>query len=475
MGSENQIKAMFEMILPVVEHAKRMGCRFVDVRAMRGSGSSIVVQDGRAEKLFYSEGAGLAVRVLWDRAWGFASCDGVEANSLKQCLEEAVALAKGSVAFVSDPAMVAAIEPTRAESILTGKLGLDDVSLSRKQGICLDLERTAIKAGEGKIVNSIVSYGDGMREQWIVNTVGTQVYSSQPRSRASCQVTAVEKGVRQQNFQVVGRQGGPEVLLDVEPEEFSVKAARKVLQQLRAKKAPAGEFTVIFSPTISGLLAHEALGHNAEADSIWTGQSILQGKMGQQVASPLVTIVDDATLPGKYGSEPFDSEGVPTRRRTILKNGVLTELLHSLETAGQFETTPNGCGRAQDYTCMPIPRMSNTFFEPGTSNLDEMIRGVDRGIYLMEGHEGYVFTERGQFMCRASEARMIEHGQLGEPLRDVSVSGLILEALKNVDMVGSDFAMEFPGTCGKDGQGVPTDCGGPTLRVSRMVVGGEGE
>jgi TldD protein len=197
--------------------------------------------------------------------------------------------------------------------------------------------------------------------------------------------------------------------------------------------------------------------------------------MGEQVASSLVTIVDDATLPERFGSEPFDSEGVPTRRRVILKDGVLHELLHSLETAGQFGMTPNGCGRAQDYTCMPIVRMSNTFFAPGESNLEEMIRGVDRGIYLMEGSEGYVFTERGEFLCRASEARMIEHGTLGEPLRDVSVSGLILETLMNIDKVGSDFAMDFPGMCGKSGQGAPTDCGGPHLRVSRMVVGGEGE
>ena len=472
MDSINQV---FDLIRPVLERASKLGCAFADIRAVRGHGGSIMVQDGKAEKIFYSQNSGLAVRVHFECAWGIASCDGIGAKGLSQCLEEAIALAKGSARYVSDPALVARIEPIRQESILQGKLDIDAVDPAKKQAVCLSLERAAVSAGEGKIVNSIVAYGDGSREMWIANTAGTEVFSSLGRSRVSCQVTAVEGDVRQQNYQVAGHQGGPEILLEMDPEEFSVKAAKKVLGQLRAKKAPAGEFTVIFSPTISGLLAHEALGHNAEADAIWTGQSILQGKMNRQVASDLVTIVDDATLPGKYGSEPFDSEGVPTRRREILKNGVLCEMLHNLETAGKFGVMSNGCGRAQDYTCMPIVRMSNTFFLPGDSTLEEMIRGVDRGIYLREGHEGYVFTERGEFMCHASEAQMIEHGALGEPLRDVSVSGLILETLMNIDRVGNDFEMKFPGTCGKEGQGVATDCGGPSLRVSRMVVGGSGE
>ncbi|MFA5865370.1 MAG: TldD/PmbA family protein [Phycisphaerae bacterium] len=474
--TENKfIKNIFDIILPIVDEAKRRGVQFSDIRAMSGRGSSILVQDSKAEKVFYSQSSGVAVRVLYGGAWGFASMDGWEPGAIFNCLEEAIALAKGSAKYVTDPAIVAGFDPVQLQICALGKLDPDEIPLAKKQAICLDQEKMALASGGGKIVNSVVSYGDGLREQWIVNTVGTQAYSKISRSRVSCQVTAMEGDMRQSNYQGLGHQGGPEILLEINPEEFSVKAAKKVLQQLKSKQAPAGEFPVIFHPTISGLLAHEALGHNAEADAIWSGQSILQGKMGQQVASPLVTIVDDATLAGKYGSEPFDSEGIPTRRRVVLKHGVLNELLHSLETAGKFKTASNGCGRAQDYGSMPQVRMSNTFFEPGTSSVDEMIKGIDRGIYLREGHDGYVFTERGQFVCHASEAQMIEHGNLGEPLRDVSVSGLILETLMNIDRVGSDFEMIFPGTCGKGGQGVPTDCGGPHLRVSRMVVGGVGE
>jgi len=470
----DQSKSVFELIRPIVDQASRRGAQFADVRALSTRGGSILVQDRKAEKMFYSTGSGLAVRVLIDDAWGFASCDGFDRKLLEDCLDQAIALAKNSSAAVIDPAAVAQTEPLQGEHRSNGKLDPDQVPMQKKQKICLDLENQALDAGQGKIVNSIVSYADAVRDQWLVNSVGTEVYSSVTRARVSCQVTAVEGDLRQRNYQVRGHQGGPEVLLEADPEQLSVKAARKVLQQLRSKKAPAGEFPVIFHPTISGLLAHEALGHNAEADSMWTGQSILQGRLGQLVASQLVNIVDDATLPGCFGSEPFDSEGVPTSKRVIIKNGVLNELLHNLETAQRFGATPNGCGRAQDHTCVPLCRMSNTFFEPGSATLDDMLKGIDRGIYLREGHEGYVFPERGQFLCHAYEAQMIEHGQLGEPLRDVSVSGLILETLMNIDMVGSDFLMISPGTCGKGGQSVPSDCGGPHLRVTRMVVGGQG-
>jgi TldD protein len=466
---------MFDLILPIVDRAKRMGVQFADVRAVSAMGHSIVVQDSKAEKLFASDSGGLAVRVLVDGAWGFASCEGFSPKLLADGFEQALALAKHSASHVSDPGTVAEFVGVQGEALWLGEKALDEVSLEDKQRACLTFEKQALAAGEGKIVNSIVRYSDGLRRMWVANTRGTQVHTSLVRTHVMCQVTAVENDLRQQNYQAVGRQCGPELLATIEPEHFSLKAAKKVLQQLRSKKAPAGEFPVIFHPTISGLLAHEALGHNSEADAVRTGQSVLQGKMGQKVASDLVTICDDATIAGCYGSEPFDSEGTPTRKRTIITNGVLTEFLYDLENAGHFGVQPNGCGRAQDHTCVPLVRMSNTFFAPGESTFAEMLVGIDRGIYLKEGLEGYVHPERGQFLCHANEAWMIENGQLGEPLRDVSVSGLLSEALMDIDKVGSDFMMVFPGTCGKGGQGVPTDCGGPHLRVSKLVVGGECE
>lgn len=472
MNGQQSDKQISDMLQACCDTAGKRGVGFADVRALRTKGTSLVVQDRRAEKIFYNQSSGIAVRVLLDGAWGFACCDGFDKRQLMDCLDAAIALARASAGQVTDPAMVCQIQGLQDQACWPGKLDPQQVSLERKVQLSLELERAGLDAGEGKIVNSIVNYGDAVREQWVANTAGTMVYSAVSRCRAACVLTAVEGDIRQQNFQVRGHQGGPELLVDLQPEQLSVLAAKKVLAQLRAKKAPAGEFPVIFHPTISGLLAHEALGHNAEADHLWSGQSILQDKLGQQVASELVTIVDDGSLEGNYGSEPFDSEGLPTGKHVIIRNGVWQQMLHTMETAARFNAKPTGSGRAQDHTCMPLCRMSNTFFEPGSDKLEDMIKGIEKGIYLREGREGYVITERGQFLCHASEAQMIEHGKLGQLLRDVSVSGLVIETLKNIDMVGSDFQMIFPGTCGKAGQGVATDCGGPHLRVSKMVVGG---
>jgi len=465
-------KEIEDMLQACCGRAGRLGAAFADVRALHSRSNAITVQDRRAEKVFYTESSGMAVRVLIDGAWGFACCDGFDKRRLTDCLEAAVALARSSADHVTDPAVVCEIKSQQDRILWPGRIDPDQVPLEQKQQLCMEIERAGLDAGQGKIVNSVVTYADGVRRQWVANTAGTMVFSNVGRCRVSCALTAVEGDVRQQNYQVRGHQGGAELLLDLQPEQLSVLAAQKVLRQLRARKAPAGQFPVVFHPTITGLLAHEALGHNAEADHVWNRESILQGKLGQQIASPLVTIVDDATLQGSYGSEPFDSEGMPTTRSVIVRNGVWEAMMHTLETAAKFNMAPTGSGRAQDHTTMPLCRMSNTFFEAGSDSLDDMIRGIDKGIYIREGHQGYVMTERGQFLCHASEAQMIEHGKLGERLRDVSVSGLILETLKNIDMVGGDFEMIFPGTCGKAGQGVPSDCGGPHVRVSRMVVGG---
>lgn len=209
---------------------------------------------------------------------------------------------------------------------------------------------------------------------------------------------ATDGKILQRGTEHRGIMGGAELLRQTEPDAFSGQAARKALAALKAKPAPAGRFTVIFHPSITGLLVHEALGHNAEADAVWAGQSILEGRLGDRLA------------PG-----------------------------------------PNGVG---------VP-------------LDEMLRGVQRGVYLEDGHWGYVFVQKGQFICHAGQAHMIENGALGEPLRDVSISSLTLDVLANIDAVGNDFEMKMPGMCGKGGQSAPIDCGGPHVRVADVVVGGQ--
>ncbi len=456
------------------ETAARRGADFADVRIVHRQADSVMVQDGRADKLASALDRGIGVRVLVGRCWGFASADSLQARRAEECLEDALNLARASEAFVADPAKMAQVEPVEAEDRFEPEIPPTAMPVKDKIARLLEYERAGRDAGGTEIVNSIVSYGDGQREELLVNTAGTCVRFSGSRARCIALMVASDGQVLQRGMELRAHVGGAELLKHTEPEELSVRAARKALGLLRARPAPAGRFTVIFHPSITGLLVHEALGHNAEADAVWAGESILEDRLGDEIAAPGVSIHDDSTLPGEFGSFAYDSEGTPARRRPIIENGRLVAFLHSLETAAKFGAEPTGSARAESYDCRPIVRMSNTFMDRGTVPLEEMMRGVERGIYLRDGHWGYVYVQKGQFICHAGQANMIENGRVGEPLRDVSISSLTLDTLKNIDAVGDDFELKMPGVCGKDGQAAPTDCGGPHVRVRDIVVGGQG-
>lgn len=458
----------------VCDAATKRGAAFADARAVESVSSSILVQDGRADKAFSSERYGLCVRVLVDHCWGFASADTVSRHHAEQCLEEAIGLARASSKFVEERVEITTPEPYVDSVRSTGRMMPDDMPAAEKVRRVLALEEAGRLAAEGKLVNAIVSYADGYQIETLANSLGTRIRTETGRSVVGSQMVVADGDQLQRAVEYAAVVGGPELLEETSPEDLSVKAVRKALALLEAKKCPAGRFTVVFHPSITGLLVHEALGHNAEADAVWTGQSLLEGKLGETLAAEGVTIVDDPTVPGAYGSYRYDSEGTPASRREIIRDGRLAGFLHSLETAGKFGVAPNGSARADGYGSRPIVRMSNTFMERGTVPFQEMIRGIDRGVYLEDGHWGYVFVQKGQFICYAGRAHMIENGQIGEPLRDVSISSMTLDTLRNIDAVGDDFEMKMPGNCGKDGQSAPTDAGGPHVRVRDVVVGGHG-
>ncbi len=453
--------------------ATRRGADFADVRILHRSGESVLVQDGRADKLAASTDRGIGVRVLVGRCWGFASADSLTRQRGERCLRDALELARASESFVSDPAAIADVAPVVAEERREPETAAAAMPVKDKIARLLDYERLGRQAGGSAIVNALVSYSEASSEGVLANSRGAFIRTTNRRAVMTCLMVASDGKILQRGTEHRGIVGGAELLRQTEPETFSVRAARKATALLKASPAPAGRFTVIFHPSITGLLVHEALGHNAEADAVWAGQSILEGRLGDDLAAPAVSIYDDSTVPGDFGSFAYDSEGTPGRRRTIIEGGRLVGFLHSLETAAKFKTEPTGSARAQSYDCRPIVRMSNTYMGRGTVPLAEMLRGVERGIYLEDGHWGYVFVQKGQFICHAGQAHRIEKGVIGEPLRDVSISSMTLDTLRNIDAVGDDFEMKMPGMCGKHGQSAPTNCGGPHVRVADVVVGGQ--
>jgi TldD protein len=255
------------------------------------------------------------------------------------------------------------------------------------------------------------------------------------------------------------------------PEDVGIEAARLAVQQLTARPAPAGTFTVVLSARAGGTMVHEACGHGLEADFIEKSLSAYAGRLGQQVASPLVTVVDDGTLPHLRGSSCIDDEGTPTTRAVLIERGVLKGFLHSRKTARAMGATPTGHGRRESYGHLPLPRMRNTIILPGDTPPNEILASVKEGIFVCRMGGGEVDVATGNFVFNCPEAYMIRDGRVAEPIRDATLIGNGPEVLSAIDRVGSDLGYGV-GTCGKEGQGVPVADAQPTLRIPRLTVGG---
>jgi TldD protein len=289
-------------------------------------------------------------------------------------------------------------------------------------------------------------------------------------------VIAQKNGVLQRAYKGFGAQSGLELLDQNDPEATIKAVAASAERMLDAKPAPAGEYTVVLPNGWGGVLFHEACGHQMEADFITTGASAYSNKVGEIVASPIITAIDDGTIPGRRGSLRFDDDGTPSQRTVLIEKGVLKEYMWDLVEArrvGREHSTGNG--RRQSYRHMPIPRMTNTFIDRGESDPQEIIESTKKGIYIASMAGGQADIAKGDFVFNATEAYLIEDGKLTTPLRGATIAGHGPTVLKEIDMVGNDLALDpGQGTCGK-GQAARVSVGQPTVRIPKVMVGGTGE
>ena len=250
-------------------------------------------------------------------------------------------------------------------------------------------------------------------------------------------------------------------------------AAERALMLLDAAPSPAGTMPVVVGNEFGGVLFHEACGHGLEADFVSKGSTVFTGKVGQTVASPIVTAIDDGTLKARWGTLGVDDEGVPTRRTVLIQDGVLVSYMFDRLRAGQLAHPVTGNGRRQSYQHLPIPRMTNTFIAAGAHTVEDIIAATPRGLYAKKLGAGQVDVTTGDFVFAVTEGYLIEAGRIGRPVRGATIVGNGPRALHRIDMVGNDLKLA-PGTCGKDGQGVPVSVGQPTIRISELTVGGTG-
>ncbi|MFO7946347.1 MAG: TldD/PmbA family protein [Armatimonadota bacterium] len=457
----------------IIKAALDQGADFADLRITDSTATSIAVQDGQADRISSAHSGGAGLRVLVDGAWGFAPTNRPDEKELLRCVNDAVEMAKASSSHVTDPGMIATVEPV-VDSVQTEvRINPDDVPLADRVERVAAMEAAAREYDRDHTANTVATYADGTGTTHLANSFGTFLTFTGSAVKIGLSMVATDGRTRQRSSWHKANRTGYELIADLDVEAQGEETAKKAVDLLSAEQAPAGRFDVIIDPKICGLLVHEAFGHNSEADAVWSGNSILAGKMGEQVAADTITIIDDPTLPDLNGSYTYDHEGVPAGRHVIVSDGVLEGYLHSLQTAARFGVEPNGSARASGHQNTPIVRMSNTYIEPGEATLEEMIADIEDGIYLTGGYWGYVFTAKGQFTCNVEHAYAIENGELTTHYRNVSISGETLDTLRKVVAVGSDRQFQLGGTCGKNGQSMAVDAGGPHLMITDVVVGGQ--
>ncbi len=308
----------------------------------------------------------------------------------------------------------------------------------------------------------------------IANSDGDIAADVRPLVRFNVSVLVEQNGRREQGYcGAGGRYSLAELIAEDTPLRLAREAARQALVNLEAVPAPAGTMTVVLGPGWPGILLHEAIGHGLEGDFNRKGTSAFANRIGERVAAPGCTVVDDGTLPRRRGSLNVDDEGTPTQCTTLIEDGILRGYMQDRLNARLMGQRPTGNGRRESFAHVTMPRMTNTYMRPGPHDPEEIIRSVERGIYAVNFGGGQVDITSGKFVFSASEAYLIENGRLGAALKGATLIGNGPDVLTRVSMVGNDLKLdEGVGTCGKEGQSVPVGVGQPTLKIEALTVGG---
>lgn len=348
----------------------------------------------------------------------------------------------------------------------------ENISFSRRESLINKFLACSesLKARSEKIVQSTFRYLTSVSDILLVNSKNEVVFDRRKYSRFIVQIVAQDGNIIQTAYEGPGITGNDDVMDVVGLEEITEKVAERAIMMLTAKPAPTGRMPVVMMGEAGGTMVHEACGHSLEADFIYKGTSNLKDKIGQKVASENVTVIDDATVPGVYGSYEYDDEGVPAKRSVLIENGVLKSYMTDRLSAGLLGLELSGNGRRESFRSKPVPRMSNTFIEDSNMLAEEIVDTVEQGLLVKKMGGGQVNITNGDFVFEISEGYLIEKGKVKHPIRGASLIGNGIEVLKNIEMVGND-KMFMPGVCGKYDH-VPVSDAQPTMRIAGLTIGG---
>jgi len=449
----------------ILRAALANGGEFADIYFEEGFSTAIACDDGRIERVIAGSDRGVGIRVISDLRTAYAYTNNVTESTLLELARTVSRAVKGKEfdSSIDMRTLIAApgfaiIEPPEA------------VPLDRR----VDLVNEANRAARGfdpRIRQVSVSYRDGRSRTQIANSLGDFVEFSRTGEVFAVQAVAAEGTTIQTGYEPVGGICGLEILSSRPPAEIALAAARRAVMMLGAAKSPGGTMPVVLSSEAGGTMVHEAIGHGLEGDLVEAGVSMYTGKLGTQVASPLVTVVDDATIPNARGSFFYDDEAVPASRNVLVENGILKGYLYDRLSGIKAGRPSTGNGRRESYASKPIVRMTNTLILPGESLPEDVVREADRGLFVRKMGGGQVNTVTGDFVFEVTEGYLIENGVIGEAVRGATLTGNGPVVLQNIARVGNDLGFGI-GTCGKDGQGIPVSDAQPTLLISEITVGG---
>jgi len=438
-----------------------------DLYFQHSRNESWLLEEGIVKDGTHSIEQGVGVRAISGEKTGFAYSDEIVLPQLLDASRAARAIAQDGngagrpLALHGAKALYPAIDPIE--------------SLPNPDKIALLREVDAYaRSRDPRVKQVIVSLAASMDTILVAGSDGTLAADVRPLVRLNVQVIAEQNGRREQGHSGGGgRYGYRELIENGRAMAFADEAVRQALVNLDAVDAPAGAMPVVLGPGWPGVLLHEAIGHGLEGDFNRKGSSAFAGRIGQRVAAPGVTVVDDGTLQGRRGSLSIDDEGTPTECTTLIEDGILKGYMQDKLNARLMGMAPTGNGRRESFAQLPMPRMTNTYMLAGQHDPQEIIRSVKKGLYAVNFGGGQVDITNGKFVFSASEAYLIEDGKITRPVKGATLVGSGPDVLTRVSMIGNDLALdEGVGVCGKDGQSVPVGVGQPTLRVDSMTVGG---
>jgi TldD protein len=447
----------------------RRGGDFAEVFVEDRESLGLRLEDGRIEQTSGGRETGAAVRLLSGERTYYAYSDAVDEAGLTAAADAVAAAVRAGAEgpeivdlgpVLSDPDK----NPVRTPP--------GEVAIARK-AVLVRAGDEAARAASSEIVQAIMGYGDTRQRVLIANSLGDLVSDDRTRTRFTAQVVARRGDVIQTGHETVGGSAGFELVDEEIARRVAVTAAEKARIMLDSRPAPVGAMPVVLANGFGGTLFHEACGHGLEADAIAKGASIYEGKLGEVVATPIVSAYDEGSITNGWGSQAFDDEGVPTQKTLVIEEGRLTGYLYDRLRAREAGASPTGNGRRQSFRHVPIPRMTTTYIAPGDAAPDDIIAATPRGFYAKSLAGGQVEPASGNFVFGVAEGYLIEDGRITTPLRGATLVGNGIDILMKIDMIAGDFDVKT-GICGKDGQGVPVGTGQATLRIAEMTVGGTG-